>query len=276
MRLASCFLVAATLAPALARADDPKFEYREPEKPAPTPWVYKANAQLGVTWVSGNSESIGFTANALGGVKHYNNAFEAFVQGAYAKAGFSTLGTGGPIDSEKVAAKNWLFRARYDRYFLERNTVFAVFGMSGDELAGYQYRIEPQLGYSRLFVKTDVNLVRGEVGYDYTYERYIPGVSPRSADFHSARAFLGIEHKLTPFAGFLGGAELLWALNKVEHVRLNILGSLSATISKRVTLKLNVTVKANFDPPMRPVAVGGGQYGVLDTVLDAVLGVTFL
>lgn len=265
------------LLPSLAWADDPKFEYRAPEeKPPEKPWVYKANANLGLTWISGNSESIGFTANALGGVKHYQNAFEAYVAGNYAKAGSSSLGTGGPIDQEKVAAKNWLFRARYDRYFFERNTVFASFGMSGDELAGYIYRIEPQLGYSRLFVKNDINVLRGELGYDYTYERYVAGVDPRSKDFHSARGFLGVEHKLTPFAGFLAGFEVLWALNKIEHVRINAISSLSATVSKRVTLKVNLTVKANFDPPDRPAAVGGGKYGVVDTILDAVLGVTFL
>jgi putative salt-induced outer membrane protein YdiY len=275
MRMARLALLIALL-PSPAWADDPKFEYRAPDKPAEKPWVFKANAQLGVTWISGNSESLGFTANALGGLKHFNNAFEAYVAGNYAKAGSSSLGTGGPIDTEKVAAKNWLFRARYDRYFFERNTVFASFGMSGDELAGYLYRVEPQLGYSRLFVKNDIDMLRGEIGYDYTYEHYVAGVDPRNKDFHSARAFIGVEHKLTPFAGFTGGFELLWALNKVEHVRINALSSLSATISKHVTLKINLTVKANFDPPDRPKAVGGGQYGVVDTVLDAVLGVTFL
>ena len=195
MRLACTIVVAATLLPSLASADDPKYEYREPEKPAEKPWVYKANAQLGVTWVQGNSESLGFTANALGGVKHYNNAVELFVQGAYAKAGVSSLGTGGPIDQEKVAARNWLVRGRYDRYFLERNTVFGSLVVSGDELAGYVYRVEPQVGYSRLFVKNDVNLLRGEIGYDYTFERYVEGVTPSHADFHSLRAFIGTSRR---------------------------------------------------------------------------------
>ena len=267
--------VAATLLPALAYADDPKFEYRDvPDKPPPAT-VWKANAQLGVIYISGNSESLGFSASAGGSMKHYHNAFEAFVQGAYAKAGTSSLGKGGPIDTETDAARNWLFRLRYDRYFGERNTIFASYGMSGDPLAGYDYRIEPQVGYSRLFVKTDTSLLRGELGYDYTYERYIGGTVPNHADFHSARAFVGVEHKLTPFAGFSEGFEVLWALNKVEHVRVNSLSSLSATISKHVTLKVNLTVKANFDPPDRPAAIGG-KYGVVDTVLEAVLGVTFL
>jgi putative salt-induced outer membrane protein YdiY len=264
------------LVPALAWADEPKFEYRAaPEKPEPPKLTFKANAQLGVIWVEGNSESIGFSANALGGVKRYNNAFELFVQGAYAKAGTSSLGKGGPIDRTDVAARNWLVRPRYDRYFSERNTVFASFTASGDELAGYDYRLEPQVGISRLFVKSDINLLRGELGYDYTWEHYIPGTDPRHKDFHSARAFIGIEHKLTPWSGFLEGFEVLWALNDIEHVRLNSLSSLTATITKHVTMKLNFTLKANFDPPARPVAIGG-EYGVLDTVLECVLAVTFL
>lgn len=267
-------LLAVTLAPALVWADDPKFEYRA-EKPAEKPWVYKANASLGVTYVTGNSESLGVSASALGSVKHYKNAFELFAQGAYAKTGTSTLGNGGPIDSEKVAASNWLARLRYDRFLTERNSLFASYGMSGDPLAGYLYRVEPQIGYSRLFVKSDDTLLRGELGYDYTFERYVIGTDPRQRDFHSLRAFVGIEHKLTPFAGFLEGFEVLWALNDTNHVRVNSLSSLSATISKHVVLKVNLTVKANFDPPNRPVAIGG-TYGVVDTVLDVALGVTFL
>jgi putative salt-induced outer membrane protein YdiY len=267
--------LALALLPGLAWADDPKFEYRQPDDKPPPATTFKANAQLGLLWVSGNSESIGFSANALFGVKRYHNAFESFVQGAYARAGTSSLGKGGPIDTQTDAAKNWLFRARYDRFLGERNSLFASYGMSGDTLAGYDYRIEPQVGFSRLFIKNDINMLRGELGYDYTYDHYLAGTDPRHKDFHSARAFIGIEHKLTPFAGFLEGFELLWALNDLEHVRINSLSSLSATISKHVTLKINLTVKANFDPPDRPVAIGG-KYGVVDTVLEAVLGVTFL
>jgi putative salt-induced outer membrane protein YdiY len=275
MRFALLALALAAL-PARAWAGDPKFEYHAvPDKPPEKPTIWKANAQLGVIWIAGNAESIGVSTNALASVKHYQNAWELFVQGAYAKAGISSLGKGGPIDQEQVAAKNWLVRARYDRYFLQRNTVFAAYVTSGDELAGYEYRLEPQVGYSRLFVKNDVSLLRGEIGYDYTYEHYIPGTTPRHADFHSARAFVGIEHKLTAFAAFTEGFELLWALNDVDHVRLNSLSSLTSTISKHVTLKVNLTIKANFDPPPRPAAIGG-QYGVLDTVLEVVLAVTFL
>ncbi|MDB4970976.1 MAG: hypothetical protein JWN44_6665 [Myxococcales bacterium] len=267
--------MAFALLPALAWADDPKFEYREPPDKPPPAVTFKGNAQLGLIFVSGNSESLGFSANGLFGVKRYHNAFETFVQGAYARAGSSSLGKGGPIDTETEAAKNWLFRVRYDRYFGERNSIFASYGMSGDPLAGYDYRIEPQVGFSRLFVKNDTSLLRGELGYDYTYDRYVVGSDPRHKDFHSARAFVGIEHKLTPYAGFLEGFELLWALNNVEHVRINSLSSLSAMISKHVTLKINLTIKANFDPPDRPAAIGG-KYGVVDSILEAVLGVTFL
>jgi hypothetical protein len=271
--------VALLLSPSLALADDPKYEYREipkeSDKPPPKPTTFKANAQLGIIWISGNAESIGFSASALGGVKHWNNAFEIFAQGAYARAGVSSQGKGGPIDEQQTAANNWLARARYDRYWSARNTVFASYGMSGDDLAGFDYRIEPQIGVSRLLVKNDISLLRGEIGFDYTYEHYLEGTVPNHASFYSARAFIGIEHKLTPFAGFLEGFELLWALNDVQRVRINSLSSLSAMLAKNWTLKMNLTIKANFDPPNRPAAIGG-QFGVLDTTLEAVIAVTFL
>jgi hypothetical protein len=273
-------LGASLLVPRLALADDPKYEYREappPPKPAEKPTVWKANMQLGLTWVEGNAETVGFSGSALAGVKHWNNSFELFGQGAFAEAGTQSL-KGGPIDGSKVAAESWLWRARYDRFFLDNNTAFVAFQMNGDKLAGIVYRVEPQVGYARLFFKSVHQLFRGEIGYDYSYEHYVIGTDPRNADFHSARLMLFYENKFTPYAAFSEGVEFLWALNKLEHVRINSLTSLSSTISKNVSLKLNFTIKANFDPPLRPVPpnIPGSQFDVVDTVLEAVLAVTFL
>ena len=282
-KLSFLFALLCITRPALA--DDPKFDHRieDDTTPAPKPTVWKANAQLGFLLVQGNSESIGLSGSALGSVKHYNNAFELFVQGAYSFVGTQSV-KDGPIDGHKTAVQNWLGRARYDRFLSKMNSVFASFVVSGDQPSGYVYRLEPQIGYSRIFFQSVHQTFKGDFGYDYTYDHYVAGTPPpRNLDFHSARVFLGYESKFSPYAIFSEGVEVLWALNdpdNLDHVRINSLTSLSSTVTKRVSLKLNLTLKANLHPPTRPndpvTMMPMGEYEKLDTTLEAVLAVTFL
>ncbi len=273
-----------------AVAGDPKYEYRDPPKPEVKPWVYKANASLGLIWAAGNSQSIGVSGNALFGFRHFNDAFELFGQGAYVQTGSSSFGAGGPINTQTTSTELWLARARYDRFFFDKNTVFAAFQVSGDKPAGYWYRLEPQVGYARLLFKSIHQTLRTEIGYDYTREHQV-AFPPVFVDYHSLRAFIFYENKFTPYASFSEGCELLWAMNNIDSVRVNSLTSLSSTISKNVSLKLNFTVKFNNTPPprpgnlMMPDGMGGMEPAMLgnnttldkvDTVLEAVVAVTFL
>jgi hypothetical protein len=277
MRSRLCFVLVLVGFGARAVADEPKYEYRAPPpapKPSEKPTVWKANLQLGLIWVEGNAESIGVSGSGVVGVKHYHNAWELGGGGAFARAGTASV-QGGPIDGEKTSAATWGWYARYDRYFLQKNTVYAIFKMNGDHLSGIKFRVEPQVGYARLFFESVHQLFKGEIGYDYTYEHYVRGTMPIDADFHSARLYLYYENKFTPWASFTEGLEALFALTKADHIRLNSITSLSSTIAKNVSLKLNFTLKANFDPPNRPPP-NTGQFGILDTVLEAVVAVTFL
>jgi hypothetical protein len=262
-------------------ADEPKFEYRAPAtEPAPKPTVWKANMTAGVIWADGNAQSIGVSGSGFVGVKHYNNSAEFFAQGNYSKVGQPDV-KGGPVTHEATATEFWLWRLRYDRYFLKKNTFFVTYQMAGDRPSGYVYRLEPQAGYSRLFFESPHQLFKGEIGYDYTFEHRPPGITPRNADFHSVRLFLGYENKFTPYATFTEGLEVLWSPDQAErneHVRVNSLTSVSSMISKNVSLKLNFTVKANFDPPLRPSPPNppNQTFQDVDTILEAVLAVTFL
>jgi putative salt-induced outer membrane protein YdiY len=293
VKVALIVLVVVAALATSARAGDPKWEYRAvPDKPPEKPLHLKANASAGLVWAAGNSQSLGFSGNGLFQLKYYNNQWEAFGQGAYVATGVSKYGAGGPITGSTTSTQMWLWRARYDRFFLERNTVFASFQMSGDRPAGYWWRIEPQAGYARLFFQSIHQLLKGEVGYDYTLEHragVLPAGSPRNVEFHSLRLYGYYENKFTPYASFTEGCELLWALNDLDSVRVNSLTSLSSTISKRVALKLNFTVKFNNRPPPRPTnlvdpatmmpfvpAPNDTTLDKVDTLLEAVVAVTLL
>jgi putative salt-induced outer membrane protein len=131
------------------------------------------------------------------------------------------------------------------------------------------------VGFAHIFFKSPHQLFRGELGFDFTYDRFLPGAMPIDALFYSGRGFVYYENKFTPYASFTEGVELLEALNKLEHFRLNSITSLSSTISTRVSLKLNFTLKYNNDPPPRPPP-NLGTFGPLDTTLEAVCAITLL
>ena len=297
MPLRLLLLVAALLTALPARADDPKFVYKDLSKPpataaAPKPTVWHATLTLGLVWVAGNAQSLGLSGTGLAAVRHYDNEWTAAAGGAYVVSGVSKYGKGGPITDSTTSAANWFGKGRYDRYFLEKNTTFVSFQMSGDRPAGYLYRIEPQVGYARLFWSSPRQVLRGELGYDYTFEHRVmqPVGAPRDVDYHSGRLFAYYENKFTPFASFSEGLEMLEAFNHLAGFRLNSLTSLSSQLYKNLALKVNFTLHYNNDPALRPTpteidpATGMpyvlppelAHFDKVDTQLDVVLAITFL
>lgn len=290
-------IVALLLCAALpARAADPTYEYRDPTAVPPPPpvklWSWKANMTFGLVYVAGNAQSLGMSGTGLVSGRRVNNEWTLTGGGAYVLSGVSKYGMGGPVTDTTNSAANWFIKGRYDRYFLEKNTVYVSFQSSGDRPAGFIYRLEPQVGYARLFVKTAHQLLRGEIGYDYTFEHRVlqPMGAPRDVDYHSGRLFVYYENKFTPFASFTEGLELLEAFNHLEAFRLNSISTLSSTIYKNVALKLNFTLHFNNDPALRPTptnidpATGmvfvlpadQTRFDKVDTQLDLVVAVTFL
>ncbi len=285
-------LLAATALP--ARADEPKYEYKDvaaaPQQPVTGKTSWKANMTFGLVWVAGNAQSLGLSGTGLLSAHRGNDEWTLSGGGAYVVSGTSKYGMGGPITDSTTSAENWLVKGRYDRYFLEKNTVFVSLQGSGDRPAGFIYRIEPQVGYARLFFKSPHQLFRGEIGYDYTFEHRViqPMGAPRDFDYHSGRLFLYYENKFTAYASFTEGVELLEAFNHPESFRLNSITSLSSTIYKNIALKVNFTLHFNNDPALRPVNIDPTtmmpfvlppdqvRFDKVDTQLDVVLAVTFL
>jgi putative salt-induced outer membrane protein YdiY len=289
-------IVAALLCAALpARAADPTYEYKDPTAaPPPQPTVrltsWKANMTFGLVYVAGNAESLGMSGTGLLSARRGNNEWTLTGGGAYVLSGVSKYGMGGPITDTTNSAANWFVKGRYDRYFLEKNTVYVSLQGTGDRPAGFIYRVEPQVGYARLFFKSAHQLVRGEVGYDYTFEHRVlqPPGAERDVQYHSGRLFFYYENKFTPFASFTEGLELLEAFNHPDAFRVNSITTLSSNIYKNVALKVNFTLHFNNDPALRPINVDPvtmmpfvlpadeTHFDKVDTQLDVVVAVTFL
>jgi len=277
-----------------ARAADPKYDYKDvaaPAQPVTGNTSWKANMTFGLVYVNGNAQSLGLSGTGLLSARRFNDEWTGTAGGAYVLSGVSKYGMGGPVTDTQNSAANWFAKGRYDRYFLERNAVCVSFMGSGDRPAGFIYRLEPQVGYARLFFKSIHQLFRGEIGYDYTYEHRVlqPMGAPRDVDYHSGRVLLYYENKFTQWASFSEGLEMLEAFNHLESFRLNSVTTLSSTIYKNVALKVNYTLHFNNDPALRPLPTMGidpttpfvyptdqAHFGKLDSQLDVVLAVTFL
>lgn len=288
-------VLAALLCVALpARAADPTYDIKDPTAvpppPLPTRTSWKANMTFGLVYVGGNAQSLGLSGTGLVSARRGDNEWSVTGGGAYALSGVSKYGMGGPVTDTVNAAANWLVKGRYDRYFLDKNTVYVSYQSSGDRPAGFIYRLEPQVGYARLLFKSVHQLVRGEVGYDYTYEHRVPqpAGAERNFQYHSGRLFFYYENKFTPFASVTEGVELLEAFNQTDAFRLNTITTLSSQIYKNIALKVNFTLHFNNDPALRPVNIDPTtmmpfmlpadetRFDKVDTQLDVVLAVTFL
>ena len=68
---------------------------------------------------------------------------------------------------------NWLIKGRYDRFFTANNSGYAAASAAADKIAGKSFYGGGQVGYSRQIYKSSMHLLVAELGYDYSYERYV-------------------------------------------------------------------------------------------------------
>ena len=73
-----------------------------------------------------------------------------------------------------------------------------------------------QIGYSRQLIKTDDHLLVSEIGYDYSYERYVqqPMRTLDPVSIHSARLFVGETMKVSSSSAPAPASRRFFNLNR--------------------------------------------------------------
>jgi hypothetical protein len=264
------FLVLATLA-AVARADDPKFEYGKKEAAKGVEW--KASAQAGLLLTTGNARSTAFSGSLAASRKAGSNKVSLDVTGAFARSAVliaNDLNNDGMIEQgelsrqETTTTKNWLAKLRYDRFFGASDSLFLTGRLGQDEPAGKSLFGGAQAGYSRVLHQDAVNKLVGEVGYDLTHEDYLAGGD--GLTIHSARLFLGYDAALSPDTGFSASIEALLNLNTestptgdasaLEDTRGTGKVSLTTKLHKNVSFRFSLTAKYdNYPAPLPAFAL---------------------
>ncbi len=284
--------------------------------PPPTPPVnpveWKAQSKGGLLITSGNSQSKNFTFGLNASRKEGNNKLA--LEGGLAYGTSQTLVTN--VDSstnqitgihreQVVSTNNWAAKGRYDRFITEHNTAYASGQAAADKIAGKTFYGGGQVGYSRQVLKDQWNIVVAELGYDFSYERYVQP-SDSTLDpvaIHSARVLVGETLSLTQETGITASVEALFNLNKeskaidvatgnpgvkaFKDTRVNAKVGLSTNLYKQLSFGFSFALKYDQNPAPRPMPAGTpsgatpapgftlGFADKVDTLTEATLIYTF-
>jgi hypothetical protein len=298
-------ILLATTVTATAAAQ-PKFQFEKPPE-KPSDWQVQAKGGLLVT--TGNSQSrngnLGLTAS------HQTGYNKLTVEGnaAYGRSNVLVpvidMGVVTGLERTPETTTNlWRARGRYDRFFTPNNSGYVLGQIGADRVAGKKLVGGGQVGYSRQVVKSDLQTVVAELGYDFSYESYLAQPPVDSVAIHSARVFVGELVKLTDATGVTGSVEALFNLNKekapnasdptgtskevkaFKDTRVAGKLGLTTTLYKKLSFGFGFTLLYDQNPAPRPVpsSAKGAPYAPtfhpfadsFDTLTEATLVFTFL
>ena len=308
--IATLALLALTRNAAAQNPAAPAFAYEKPPEKLPDKPVveWKVQAKGGLLLTSGNSRSQTGTFALDSSRKEGANKLALNAGWAYGNSSvlvpnvdMVNMVTTGYHRESRLAADEWKVRGRYDRFITLNNAAYALAQIGADRIAGKRRWGGAQVGYSRQLVKSDLQTLVAELGYDFSYESYMqPGVD--AVAVHSARVFAGELLSLTKETGISGSVEALFNLNKEQALdasdgtgmtkgvgafkdtRLMAKLGLTTTLRKALSFGFGFTLKYDNNPaPQAPVG-GAPPYMAgfqpfaqkTDTLTEATLIYTFL
>lgn len=187
-------------------------------------------AEVGGSATGGNTQSIQVNAGAKGDYKKEQNMVRGSATALYGTAKADADADGTLSEDERQAefvpsAGRYEGDLRYDRFIGENNSLYLSSGALRDTFAGYEVRLNEQVGYSRLLVNRDQVSLRVELGADFAEEWYvIPVDDAATTDLNeateapafgwllAARAMTGIAWKINDSVNLTEEVEVFEAL----------------------------------------------------------------
>jgi putative salt-induced outer membrane protein YdiY len=237
---------ASILLASASRADDPKFAWGKKDEIVKMPdWAASVTAGFGMS--TGNAQALNFSGAGMVSHRFTPNdllAFDAMV--AFQRSTIQSArdnNNDGVISPDEVfnisqsVSEAWGTKLRYDHFF-DLNAIYGFVFAGGDIPAGKQFVGGVQAGYSRALYKTATSELVGELGLDYTYQRYVVG-TPNAINIAAVRAYLGYLGNPNGDLSYNASLEYLGNLNAEETPT----GRVGSFGDNRAVGKLGVTWK---------------------------------
>jgi putative salt-induced outer membrane protein YdiY len=239
-----CGALCSALAPRIARAEgtppaDAKALVEAPKDVAAAPAVENkldgttVTLSAGGMSATGNSRQLAMTANGIFETLFNNNGIGVALLGNYGRGG----PPGKPVEA---TTENLQGRVRYDRYLIDRLSLFLINTGRYDRFQGLDLRYNLDPGVKYLFVREAATSLWGELGYDFQYDvrrddsrtqldaagaPVLVGGQPLLLDKtrtdHSIRTFAGFKHAFNEEVTLSTGLEYLQSMIETERSRLN-------------------------------------------------------
>lgn len=233
-----------------------------------------ATVSAGGQWSTGNSQLLAGTVNGALDLRRGMNGFGASLLGNY--------GQGAPGGHDSVlTSENLQGRLRYDRYLLDRLSVFLITTGRYDRFQGLDFRLNVDPGVKYLFVNEKTTQLWGEAGYDFQYDirrnadRIVyetdasgnpvtdpatgqpirqldangnPVLLDKTKADHSVRLFAGFKHAFNKEVSLTTGLEYLQSFIDSTRYRLNYDALVAANLGGGFSFGLGFTARYDHDP----------------------------
>ena len=211
------------------------------------------SAEVGGSITTGNIAFYTVSAALHGGYKWTENRVSGTASALWGRGRVDGDGNGTldiaernatPVETARRASTD----LRYDRFFGERNSIYATGGALMDPYAGYDLRTHEQLGYSRHMVAQEDSSVVVESGLDYAQENYVNGVVPNSDNVIALRAMASAQHAVSDYFSLENKVEIYENLRDFEDFRVNNDVIISARINGSLSMKLSHSLRFDNQP----------------------------
>lgn len=238
-----------------------------PKKPADAPELSErvdgttASVSAGGLASTGNARVMAFTANSAFETRFNNNGIGASLLGNYGRSA-------APGESLETTAQNIQGRLRYDRYLVERASVFLINTGRHDKFQGLAFRYNLDPGVKYLFFKEAARLLWAEVGYDLQHDIRLDEARPvldaegvpvldasgnkvlldKTRTDHSTRLFFGFKYAFNSEVTLASGVEYLQSVVDSTRYRVNVDALLAAKLGGGLALGLGFGARYDHSP----------------------------
>ncbi len=209
----------------------------------PAPGAH-ATAELGGALTFGNTETMALTGVGKVDYRWTLHALSGTFGVNWGQSKIDADGDGKLNEIERAVgfvktAERQFVTLRYDRFVSKKDSVYGLAGAFVDTFAGYDHRLNGQVGWSHRFLETVQTAFRGELGVDVAREDFVEGIEPNAATVVAARVLLGVRYRFNEHVAIEDTLEIYEGLLDATDFRVNNTVAVMAVLTGRVSLKLS-------------------------------------